>query len=91
MNWLFSRNGKGASANAIYQSLIMTSEVNGLSPWKYFEWLLTQTKALETTTEEVFARNLPWSEETQEKCEISSICTEKYQHNSKKEAECYSI
>ena len=84
MNWLFSRNGKGASANAIYQSLIMTSEVNGLSPWKYFEWLLTQTKALEATTEEEFARNLPWSEETQEKCEISSICTENINTTPKK-------
>ena len=90
-NWLFSKNGKGARANAIYQSLIMTAEVIGLSPWKYFEWSLTQTKALEATTEEELARYLPWSEETQEKCKISSICTEKYQHNSKKEAECYSI
>ena len=54
--------------------------------------MVTYTKkALEATTEEELARYLPWSEETQEKCKISSICTEKYQHNSKKEAECYSI
>ena len=90
-NWLFSKNEKGATASAIYQSLIMTAEVNGLSPWKYLEWLLSEIKELEAPTAEDFARYLPWSEETQEKCEISSICTEKYQHNSKKEAECYSI
>lgn len=34
-NWLFFIKEKGARANAIYQSLIMTAEVNGLSPWKY--------------------------------------------------------
>ena len=85
-NWLFSKNGKGARANAIYQSLIMTAEVNGLSPWKYLEWLLTEIKELEAPTEEDFARYLPWSEEAQEKCKIGSICTEKYQHYFKKEA-----
>ena len=91
LNWLFSKNGKGARANAIYQSLIMTAEVNSLRPWEYSEWLLTEIRELEATTEEELARYRPWSEETQEKCKISSICTEKYQHNSKKEAECYSI
>lgn len=46
-NWLFYKNGKGARANAIYQSLIMTAEVNDLSPWKYLEWLLTEIRELE--------------------------------------------
>ena len=65
-NWLFYKNGKGARANAIYQSLIMTAEVNDLSPWKYLEWLLTELKELDTPIEEDFARYLPWSEEAQE-------------------------
>ncbi|STP81979.1 Uncharacterised protein [Enterococcus cecorum] len=73
-------------ANAIYQSLIMTAEVNDLSLWKYLEWLLPEIKELEATTEEDFARYLRWSEEAQEKCKIGSICTEKYQHYFKKEA-----
>ena len=85
-NWLFSKNGKGARANAIYQSHIMTAEVNGLSPRKYLEWLLTEIKELEAPTEEDFARYLSWSEEAQEKCKIGSICTDKYQHYFKKEA-----
>ncbi|WP_248622507.1 transposase domain-containing protein [Enterococcus cecorum] len=55
----------------------MTAEVNGLSPWKYLEWLLSEIKELETPTEEDFARYLPWSEKAQEKCKIGSICTEK--------------
>ena len=47
-NWLFSKNGKGARANAIYQSLIMTAEVNSLRPWEYSEWLLTEIRELES-------------------------------------------
>ena len=49
-NWLFSKNEKGATASAIYQSLIMTAEVNGLSPWKYLEWFLSEIKELEAPT-----------------------------------------
>ena len=51
-NWLFSKNGKGARANVIYQSLIMTAGVIGLSPWKYLEWLLAEIKELEEPIEE---------------------------------------
>ena len=83
-NWLFYKNGKGARANAIYQSLIMTAEVNYLSPWKYLEWLLTELKELDTPIEEDFTRYLPWSEEAKGKCKIGSICTEKYQYYFKK-------
>ena len=67
-------------------TISLTAEVNGLSPWKYLEWLLSEIKELEATTAEDFARYLPWSEEAQEKCKIGSICTEKYQHYFKKEA-----
>ena len=79
-NCLFSIKEKGARAKAIYQSPIMTAEVNGLSPWKYSEWSLSEIKELEATAAENFARYLPWSKEAQE----SSICTEKYQHYFKK-------
>ena len=85
-NWIFSKNGKGARANAIYQSLIMNAEVNNLRPWEYSEWLLSEIKELEAPTAEDFVRYLPWSEEAQEKCKIGSICIRKYQHYFKKEA-----
>lgn len=49
---------KGARVNAAYQSLIMTAEVNGLSLWKYLEWLLSEIKELEATTAEDFARSI---------------------------------
>lgn len=49
--WLFSKNGKGARLNAIYQSLIMNAEVNSLSPWKCSEWLLTEIRELEAQSE----------------------------------------
>lgn len=51
-NWLFSKNGKGARANVIYQSLIMNAEVNSLRPWKYLERLLAELKELEEPIEE---------------------------------------
>lgn len=50
-NWLFYKNGKGARANAIYQSLIMTVEVNNLRPWEYSKWLLTEIRELEAQSE----------------------------------------
>ena len=48
----------------------MNAEVNSLSAWKYFEWLLSEIKELEAPTAEDFARYLPWPEEAQEKCMI---------------------
>ena len=50
-NWIFSKNGKGARANAIYQSLIMAADVNTLRPWEYSEWLLTEISELEAQSE----------------------------------------
>ena len=85
-NWLLSKNAKVARTNTIYQSLIMTVEVNNLRPWEYSKWLLTEIRELEAPTAEDFACYLPSSEEAQVKCKIGSICTEKYQHYFKKEA-----
>ncbi|WP_258555094.1 hypothetical protein [Enterococcus cecorum] len=78
-NWLFSIKEKEGK-DECNLPLIMTAEVNGLSLWKYLEWLLSEIKVLEATTVEGFARYLPWSEETQEKSKIGSIRTEKYQN-----------
>ena len=89
-NWLFSKNGKGARANVIYQSLIMNAEVNSLRPWKYLERLLAEIKELEEPIEEGGCY-LPWSEKVQEKCNIGSVCTEKINTTSKKQPECKSF
>lgn len=45
-NWLFSNTPNGARASAIYYSLIVTSAENGLNPFKYLSWILTNAPNL---------------------------------------------
>jgi len=40
-NWLFSNTPGGARASAIYYSLIITAKENGLNPFEYLTWILT--------------------------------------------------
>ena len=39
-NWLFSNTPGGATASAIYYSLIATAKENGLNPFEYLRWIL---------------------------------------------------
>ena len=41
-NWLFSNTPAGARSSAIYYSLIVTAIENGLNPFEYLIWILTQ-------------------------------------------------
>jgi len=41
-NWLFSNTPAGARSSAIYYSLIVTATENGLNPFEYLTWILTQ-------------------------------------------------
>lgn len=41
-NWLFSNTPAGARSSAIYYSLIVTATENGLNPFEYLTWVLTQ-------------------------------------------------
>ena len=41
-NWLFSNTPAGARSSAIYYSLIVTTTENGLNPFEYLTWILTQ-------------------------------------------------
>jgi len=41
-NWLFSNTTAGAKSSAIYYSIIITAIENGLNPYKYLTWVLTQ-------------------------------------------------
>jgi transposase len=40
-NWLFSNTPNGARASAVYYSLIETAKENGLNPFEYLSWVLT--------------------------------------------------
>ena len=41
-NWLFNHNHRGAEASAILYSIIETAKANGLTPFDYIEYCLTQ-------------------------------------------------
>jgi transposase len=45
-NWLFSNTQGGARASAIYYSLIVTAKENGLNPFEYLTWILTNAPNL---------------------------------------------
>lgn len=45
-NWLFSNTPGGARASAIYYSLIITARENGLNPFEYMTWILTNAPNL---------------------------------------------
>lgn len=40
-NWLFSESPKGAEASAGIYTLIETAKANGLNPWKYIKFILS--------------------------------------------------
>ena len=40
-NWLFSNTPNGARASAVYYSLIVAAIENGLNPFEYLRWILT--------------------------------------------------
>ncbi len=40
-NWLFSNTPNGAKASAVYYSLVVTAIENGLNPFEYLTWILT--------------------------------------------------
>jgi transposase len=45
-NWLFSNTPNGARASAVYYSLIMSAKENGLNPFEYLTWILTNAPNL---------------------------------------------
>ncbi len=45
-NWLFSNTPAGARSSAIYYSFIVTAIENGLNPFEYLTWVLTQMSNL---------------------------------------------
>lgn len=40
-NWLFNNTPNGARASAVYYSLVVTARENGLNPFEYLTWILT--------------------------------------------------
>ena len=45
-NWLFSNTPDGAKASAVYYSIVVTALENGLNPFEYLSWILTNAPNL---------------------------------------------
>ena len=72
-NWVMIDTVSGAKASAVIYSLVETAKANGLNPYYYFEYLLTELpklKEFNSPEEEAAAmsRLLPWSEELPDLC-----------------------
>jgi transposase len=80
-NWLFANTPAGARASAIYYSIVMTAIENGLNPYEYLKWVLTQMPNLgKSRYASSIDELLPYSDDLPEQV---------YAPLSKKEAEKY--
>ncbi len=64
-NFLFCVTPRGADASAITYSVVESAKANGLKPFEYIEYLLTQ---LPNSTSQELKKYLPWSEDIPEQC-----------------------
>ena len=61
-NWLFSNTPKGATASAMFYSVIETAKENGLRPYEYLKFLLTTAPNLNLDDHPESVQNLlPWN------------------------------
>ena len=72
-NWMTIDTVSGAKSSAVIYSLVETAKENGLNPYAYFKYLLTELpklKEFNTDQEESAAmeRLLPWANELPEEC-----------------------
>lgn len=66
-NWEMIDTVHGASASAIIYSISETAKANGLKPYEYFEYLLTEIpKHQDESSTDFLADLLPWSEKLPE-------------------------
>lgn len=68
-NWLFSGSPKGAKTSAAIYSIIETAKANGLSPYKYLEFIFKELSGVQFQRYlEFLEEYLPWDEEVQRIC-----------------------
>jgi len=68
-NWLFSGSPKGAAASAAVYSMIETAKANGLNPYKYLHFILSELPGVQFGQNPEFLEEyLPWSSDVQEFC-----------------------
>lgn len=66
-NWLFSDTPDGASANALYLTIVEMAKAYDLNLYEYLKYLLEHRPNKDMSDDEL-AKLAPWSEEVLEKC-----------------------
>lgn len=66
-NWLFSDTPDGASANALYLTIVEMAKAYGLNLYEYLKYLLEHRPNRDMADDEL-AKLAPWSEKVQAKC-----------------------
>ena len=71
--WRLIDTINGAKASALVYSIVETAKANGLNPFRYLEFLLTEMMEHEEDTDYGFLDDLlPWSESIPDICKIQS-------------------
>lgn len=76
-NWLFSDTKRGAQASSVAYSIIETAKANGLNPYQYLLYLLTELPTIITNhRSEVLSHFLPWAAELPSCCRLAEKGTQ---------------
>ena len=71
-NWVLINSIKGAQASAVAYSLVETAKLNGLNPYYYLDYLLTELPKLADEEGNIDTAKLdpllPWSDSLPQKC-----------------------
>lgn len=68
-NWLFSGGPRGATASAAVYSVVETAKANGLTPFKYLNFILSELPGVSFRQHpEYLDYFLPWKPYVQETC-----------------------
>jgi len=60
-NWMFSNTEKGATASAMFYSIVETAKENGLKPYQYLKYIFETAPSIDLRSEEQLSMLLPWN------------------------------
>ena len=60
-NWLFSNTEHGATASAMFYSIIETAKENGLKPYEYLKYIFENAPNIDINSVEEISTLLPWN------------------------------
>ena len=72
--FLFNFTENGADVSAGYYTIIQTAIANGLAPYKYLEWLLTEISSIRPKNVlSNMSHLLPWSDKVPAYCRSNNL------------------